>query len=58
MGEVIVDVSVSVDGFVAGTGVTVEKPSGAAGHRLHRWLGFEGVETTDEERWPRSPRRT
>lgn len=43
MGKIIVDVSPSVDGFVAGTAVSVERPFGAAGHRLHRWLGFEGA---------------
>lgn len=51
MTRVIVDMSPSLDGFVAGTGVSVDAPFGTAGHRLHRWLGFEGTtpEKTDGE---------
>lgn len=51
MTRVIVDMSPSLDGFVAGTGVSVDAPFGTAGHRLHRWLGFEGTtpEKTDDE---------
>ena len=50
MSKVIADSSPSVDGFVAGSGVSVERPFGTAGHRLHRWIGFEGVEPTAEDR--------
>lgn len=46
MGRVIVDISPSVDGFVAGSGVSVERPFGSAGHRLHQWLGFEDASPT------------
>src|ERR1700722_7488256 len=51
MGKVIVDVSPSVDGFIAGPGVRVGRPFGSAGHRLHRWLGLAGATPTaaDEE---------
>jgi dihydrofolate reductase len=35
--------SMSLDGYVAGRDVTNEQPFGDAGHRLHRWLGFEGT---------------
>ncbi|MGH3397460.1 MAG: dihydrofolate reductase family protein [Streptosporangiaceae bacterium] len=45
MGLVIVDVSPSVDGYVAGPGVSVAEPFGDAGLRLHRWLGFEATPT-------------
>ena len=50
MARVIVDISPSLDGFVAGHGVSVDRPFGDAGHRLHRWLGFEGTtpEAVDE----------
>jgi hypothetical protein len=52
MGETVVDVSPSVDGYVAGAGVSVEQPFGSAGLRLHRWLGFDGASPSagDEER--------
>ncbi|MGQ0575041.1 MAG: dihydrofolate reductase family protein [Pseudonocardia sp.] len=50
MGEVIVDVSASVDGFVAGPGVGVDRPFGTAGHRLHRWLGFDGADPGEADR--------
>jgi dihydrofolate reductase len=50
MGDVVVEVSPSADGFVAGRGVSVERPFGHAGHRLHRWIGFEGAEPTAADR--------
>lgn len=50
MAEVIVDVSTSVDGFVAGEGVGMDRPFGTAGHRLHSWLGFEGATPSPEDR--------
>lgn len=50
MGSVIVDVSPSVDGYLAGPGVSAERPFGTAGHRLHRWLGFEDASPTDADR--------
>ena len=50
MSKVIVEISPSVDGFVAGSGVSVERPFGTAGHRLHRWIGFEGAEPAAEDR--------
>ena len=50
MSKVIADISPSVDGFVAGSGVSVERPFGTAGERLHRWIGFEGTEPTAEDR--------
>ncbi|OLT15752.1 hypothetical protein BJF78_16040 [Pseudonocardia sp. CNS-139] len=42
MTRVVVEISPSVDGYVAGEGVSVERPFGDAGQRLHRWLGFDG----------------
>lgn len=42
MARVILDISPSLDGFVAGYGVTVEAPFGDAGLRLHRWIGLDG----------------
>lgn len=52
MTKIIVEISPSVDGYVAGAGVSVAKPFGDAGLRLHRWIGFEDTEPTavDAER--------
>ncbi|GAA1241914.1 dihydrofolate reductase family protein [Pseudonocardia aurantiaca] len=50
MGNVVVEMSPSVDGYVAGTGVSVERPFGNAGVRLHRWLGFDGETPTEADR--------
>ena len=38
MGKVVLDLSVSLDGFVTGPNVGVDLPMGAGGLRLHRWL--------------------
>ncbi len=59
MSELTVDISVSLDGFVAGPRPTLEHPLGEGGERLHEWLyaleGFReahgmegGVETDDD----------
>ncbi len=41
MGKVIFDTSMSLDGFMAAAGRTVEEPLGAGGQRLHDWTGDE-----------------
>lgn len=38
MGKVAINVSMSLDGFVAGPNVSVEQPMGEGGERLHDWL--------------------
>lgn len=38
MGKVLIDVSVSLDGFIAGTDVSPALPMGERGEILHRWL--------------------
>jgi dihydrofolate reductase len=38
MGKVIVDISMSVDGFVAGPNATLENPLGEGGEDLHTWV--------------------
>lgn len=38
MGRVVVDKSMSLDGFVTGPNVSVEHPMGEGGERLHEWL--------------------
>ena len=37
MSKVFVDISMSLDGFVAGPGRRLEEPLGAGGERLHEW---------------------
>jgi dihydrofolate reductase len=38
MGKVVVDISVSLDGFVAGPNQTLEEPLGEGGELLHEWI--------------------
>jgi dihydrofolate reductase len=37
MGQLILDISVSLDGFVAGPNPTLDAPLGEGGERLHEW---------------------
>jgi dihydrofolate reductase len=56
MGKVMVDISISLDGFVAGPNPSLENPLGEGGEQLHEWVvaleawrkvhGLEGGETT------------
>lgn len=47
MGRIIMDMSPSLDGYIAGRGVSIDRPFGDAGHRLHHWLGFGAAELTE-----------
>ncbi len=47
MSKVIVDISVSVDGFAAAPRVSAEEPMGVGGHRLHSWY-FGGDDRNQE----------
>ena len=38
MGEVVLDISMSVDGYVAGRNATLEAPLGERGMELHEWV--------------------
>src|SRR5689334_21615433 len=42
MSNVVLDVSVSLDGFTTGPGVRAEEPMGDGGERLHEWMAGEG----------------
>lgn len=42
MAKVVLDVSVSLDGFAAGPNVREEEPMGDGGERLHEWMSGEG----------------
>jgi dihydrofolate reductase len=48
MGKVVLDVSLSLDGFSAGADVAKDQPMGAGGERLHAWMsGSKGADQTD-----------
>lgn len=38
MGKVVVDIAMSLDGFIAGTNVSPQLPMGDEGLRLHEWI--------------------
>jgi dihydrofolate reductase len=38
MGDLKLDITMSLDGFVAGPNQTLEEPLGASGERLHEWV--------------------
>ncbi|WP_181776255.1 dihydrofolate reductase family protein [Amycolatopsis pittospori] len=42
MSKVVLDVSMSLDGFTAGPNVRSEEPMGDGGERLHEWMAGEG----------------
>jgi dihydrofolate reductase len=44
MGSVLLDVSMSLDGFIAGPDVGQALPMGAGGERLHDWMSAGGVD--------------
>jgi len=60
MGRVVLDISMSLDGFIAGPNPSLEQPLGAGGDRLHEWIlglasfrerhgGSGGVRDRDDE---------
>jgi dihydrofolate reductase len=42
MGSLVLSMSMSLDGFIAGPGDSKGNPFGTKGHRLHEWLGDGG----------------
>jgi dihydrofolate reductase len=44
MGKVVLDVSMSLDGFAAGPNVRKAEPMGDGGERLHAWMAENGPE--------------
>jgi dihydrofolate reductase len=58
MGKVFVDITMSLDGYIAGPDPTLEAPLGTGGERLHEWAvvlkgwrephGMEGGEVNDD----------
>ena len=45
MGKVVLDISMSLDGFIAGLHDSPDNPMGDDGLRLHRWLGWMKIIT-------------
>jgi dihydrofolate reductase len=50
MSRVIIDMSPSLDGYIAGPGVTNEQALGHSGHLLHRLIGLGGASQTAADR--------
>lgn len=50
MGSLVLYMSMSLDGFIAGPGDTEDNPFGTGGQRLHKWLGSsaDGFRPSDE----------
>ena len=48
MGKVIVSITMSLDGFVAGANISPEQPLGEGGPRLHDWM-FDKKTDADEQ---------
>lgn len=46
MGKVVIDVTMSLDGFIAGPNINAKQPLGEGGIRLHDWL-FKGKTDND-----------
>ena len=46
---VLLSFSLSLDGYIAGPDVAVERPMGRGGERLHEWLFAAGVDHVDAE---------
>jgi len=44
MGKIVLDVSISLDGFTAGPNVREAEPMGGGGERLHAWMAATGPE--------------
>ena len=51
MGKSVLDMSVSLDGFVAGPNETPENGLGDNGMRLHRWIGFDPEAEPGADTW-------
>jgi dihydrofolate reductase len=49
MGAVVLHVTMSLDGFIAGPDVGVENPMGVGGLRLHEWLFNSDASETDSK---------
>ena len=49
MGKIFAEITMSLDGFIAGPGVSNQQPMGANGDKLHEWIF--GKATDADKRW-------
>ena len=49
MGQVVANMSMSLDGFIAGPNISVDHPMGEGGERLHAWMFGDAVNPRDAE---------
>ena len=45
MGKVIAEITMSLDGFIAGPGISSKEPMGTNGQRLHEWIFGKATDT-------------
>ena len=45
MGKVIAEITMSLDGFIAGPGISSKDPKGTNGQRLQEWIFNKATET-------------
>ena len=50
MGKVLMEITMSLDGYTTGSEVSAEAHFGRGGERLHEWM-FAGKSATEAERW-------
>jgi len=50
MGKVLMEITMSLDGYTTGPEVSAEEPMGRDGERLHEWM-FAGKSAAEVERW-------
>jgi hypothetical protein len=50
MGKVLMEITMSLDGYTTGPEVSAEAHFGRGGERLHEWM-FAGKSAADSERW-------
>jgi hypothetical protein len=50
MGKVLMEITMSLDGYSTGPEVSAEEPLGRGGERLHEWM-FAGKSAAEGERW-------
>ena len=50
MGKVLMEITMSLDGYTTGPEVSAEAPLGRGGERLHEWM-FAGKSAADSDRW-------
>jgi len=49
VGIVVANMSMSLDGFIAGPNVSIEHPMGEGGERLHAWMFGDAIDPRDHE---------